>query len=199
MAIKLVKVSAVKDLPFSPDGTSVVEYKAGDVFLCPEDTAIGLKASGLVEDAAEDADTAPAPQIAADKAVVSPSVEGMAEVQEIEPEVQAELAAARTVKAPVAAKPDIEPIEHGGDSIDRVLTRGADADAVAVEDADAAAKLGKAGAAAQVQTEIDTPEAKQIAEQQAEQKAKLDEYEQKMAETAPENKAAAKASRGRKS
>jgi len=189
--IKSVNVRAVKDLPFSPDGTEVVQKHAGDVFACPEDVAVGLKAAGLVEDAGENAEPTPvsAGEPELEEAVISPQTHGMAPLQELSDEQRAELLQSRMVEKP-AAQPDISPVEHGGETIDRMLTRGAHPDAVPVEDADTAAQIGKASARAEVNQSEPEDEAAKAAEDRAE--------EEKALGAAPENKSAAKPGRPRK-
>lgn len=145
---KLVMVKAKADFPFSPDGTEVVQKSAGDVFGCPEDVAVGLKAAQLVEDAGEDAEPTPPKAAQASSVIDTGALSAATSVErtELSDEDRAKVSAARVVEQPVAVKPDIEPIEHGGETIDRILTRGVDSDAKLVEDADTAASIGKQSA-----------------------------------------------------
>ena len=77
-------------------------------------------------------------------------------------------------------KPEIEPVEHGGHTVDRVLTQGINADAVAVEDADAVATHGKTTARAEITGATPEEEAAKAADKAAD--------EAKAVGAAPENK-----------
>lgn len=180
-----VQARAKSAFSFSPDGVTTRDLKPGEVVGMSRDIFIGLHAAGMVEEAPGAEPSPPEPTTAA--GIVDPvSLDKMTtERTELSPEAAQELAAIRAEDAPRTARPqpDIEPVEHGGDSIDRVLTRGADGDAVAVENTDVAAQAGKAAAAQEVAQEIEkAPEPP----------------EGKMAEP-PENKAEPKARRSRKS
>ena len=193
----VTRVKVLKTCTYSPDGIEIVQLQPETadgkptIVDMPTDVAVGLIASELVEEA-EGSEPAASPQpVDESLGVRTLAAQTSVEATELDSDQQAKLAEAAAAAAPLAAaeKPDIEPVEHGDVTIDRTLTRGVHPDAVAVEDADVVATMGKNIAGEEVAAVVE--EAKAAQEQQA------DAPETKMEESAPENKAAAVARRGR--
>lgn len=187
--MKRVRVTA-ESLPYAEDGVNVVQLDQGQVLDMPAAVAVGLKAQGQVEDA-EGAEITPldpderaarASSMASGRTPPQPGVVsgasggGMAAPQELDDEQRKELGEARAAEAaatrvPAAGvRPDIEPTEHGGETIDRTLTRGADPKAVPVEDADSAAQAGKNIARAEIAQTEPEEEAEKAAQKRQEEK-----------------------------
>jgi hypothetical protein len=152
---KMVMVEALADFPYSADGTTTTEAKKGQTFELAEDTAIQLESleTPLVKRAAEDAAPDAVKPATTEVEVASPAnlSAGMsAETTELSDDAKAALTEARTTTTPTPVKPEIEPVEHGGPTIDRDLTRGVHPDAVVVEDADSAAAAGKVSSGTEI-------------------------------------------------
>lgn len=144
----LTRVKAKEALDVAPDGVTVERYAKDAVFDVPADLAVSLLAAEKVEEA--DGAELTAPQVAAGSTVIVPASATSVERTEVSPELSARMTEARTVTDAPPARTEIDPVEHGGETIDRMLTRGGDADAIAVENADPVAAVGKVSAGQQI-------------------------------------------------
>lgn len=179
----LTRVKALTDVKAAADGIHVQTYPMGSTFDLPTDVAVGLKNSKppQVEFVPEDAELSKIAVANTQEAVIVPNYPTVesGETAKLSPEDRALVAASRQETVTGVVRPEIEPVEHGGESLDRMFTRGVDADAKLVETADPVAALGTAQSASEIATitqEVDPtqpPQAEVPAASPAEQESGL--------------------------
>lgn len=87
-------VKAKKDFSYSPNGIEIQPVKKDQCFACQDDLVSGLVEADMVEEVPEGTKATPPEEMAA-----------------------------RETPGPTPTQPDISPIEHGGETMDRILTK----------------------------------------------------------------------------